>query len=148
MLHARQWAGVDGTCCTIHVTICSLSESLTPQACGLWNQAVGCVAGLIPPAVLGATAQTCDLDQPVLLLLLLPSLFWSELYHHVQYKQPGGVPAQLESAATGRECEGGKQRQRGTSTAITGINKESTRATAERGHHIRSQSQHMKYKCC
>lgn len=41
VLHARQWAGVDETCCTIHVTICSLSESLAPQACGLWNQAVG-----------------------------------------------------------------------------------------------------------
>lgn len=43
---------------------------------------------------------------------------------------------------------GSKHEQRRTSTAIIGINKESTRATAERGHHRRSQSQHMKYKCC
>lgn len=145
VLHARQWAGVDGTCCTIHVTICSLSESLAPQACGLWNQAVGSVAGLILPAVLGATAQTCDLNQPA----LQPSLFfWFQLYHHVKYKQPDKSTCAIGICWNGERMWGSKHKQQATSTAITGINKESTRATAERGHHIRSKSQHMKYKCC
>lgn len=103
VLHARQWAGVDGTCCTIHVTICSLSESLAPQACGLWNQAVGSVAGLILPAVLGATAQTCDLNQPA----LQPSLFFGFSYTTMwNTNSQTRAPVQLESAGMGRECEG------------------------------------------
>lgn len=84
-------------------------------------------------------------DQPV----LLPSLWWSQLYHPVHGKHLGRAPVQLKICWNGGwRAWGSKHRQQETSTAITGINKESTRATAERGHHVRSQSQRMKYKCC
>lgn len=76
------------------------------------------------------------------------TVFWFQLYHHVKYKQPDRSTCAIGICWNGERMWGSKHKQQATSTAITGINKESTRATAERGHHIRSKSQHMKYKCC
>lgn len=61
----------------------SFQKVLLHRPVGSGTRRWGWVVDLIPPAVLGATAQTCDLDQPV----PQPSLFWSRLCHHVQYKQ-------------------------------------------------------------
>lgn len=53
--------------------------------------------------------EECDLDQPA----LRPLLFWSQLYHHMQCKQPGRAPGQLESAGMGREYKGANKNSRG-----------------------------------
>lgn len=119
----------------------SFQKVLLHRPVGSGTRQRGCAAGLIPPAVLGATAQTYNLEQPA----PQPSLFWSRLYHHEQYKQPACATG---ICWDGERMQESKHKQQGTSTAITGINKGSTRATAERGHHIGSQSQHIKYKCC
>lgn len=132
---------VEGTCCTIHVTICFLSKSLAPQACGFWKQ----TAGLRRWSYSSSSAWSRCTNIQYRPASTTASLFWSQLYHHEQYKQPVCATG---ICWDGKRMQESKHKQQGTSTAITGINKGSTRATAERGHHIGSQSQHIKYKCC
>lgn len=95
---------------------------------GFGSRHWGYIAGLIPPAVLGATAWLHNLDY----LALQSSLLWFWRYHHVQFKQPSEVTCTIGICWNGERLWGSKHKHRGTSTAITGINKESTKAAPEK----------------